>query len=234
MSDKRYLQSKQFFEYAYTALKHRFKSKKEFEAYFAAIEDDEQKNLFLKTASYYLFLVKGGSWCLDVHGIKNEIDYLTDTYKYIALFSLIESLDNNHQGDFFAYLNQGDSSTRFPISKEELTASYEEYKRLTGAIQKSIRFFESLSPQTKKKLAQKIQIGNAIPTIETISKYLYNLRSKFVHEMQLVVNMSGISTLTSKGSKSILSKLSLKDLMNCFEEGLLTRFNRHDKRLNAG
>lgn len=105
MKDLRYLvlQDK-FVEYAYLALKGRFVSKNDFTAFFNAIINNDQKNLFLKTATFYLFLVKQGDWFVDVPGSNKRVDYLTDTYKYIAIFSLIESLRKHNFMDFFAYL----------------------------------------------------------------------------------------------------------------------------------
>ena len=96
MKDKRYLYAKdKFLEYSYLALQNCFANKDEFISFFETIENDEQKNLFLKTASFYLFLVKKGDWFVDIPNSDKRVDYLTDTYKYIAIFSLIESLQEN-------------------------------------------------------------------------------------------------------------------------------------------
>ena len=92
VKDLRFLQDKTFLDRAYHALRSHFSSREAFESYFNAIETDDRKNLFLKTASFYLFLVKGGDWVLDFPKSDKVIDYLTDTYKYISIFSLIESL----------------------------------------------------------------------------------------------------------------------------------------------
>ena len=53
MKDLRFLEAKDIFlERAYLALKNQFPSRDAFDAYFNAIKDDEQKNLFLKTAYF--------------------------------------------------------------------------------------------------------------------------------------------------------------------------------------
>src|SRR6266850_610334 len=61
VKDLRFLQDKTFLDRAYHALRSHFSSREAFESYFNAIETDDRKNLFLKTASFYLFLVKGGN-----------------------------------------------------------------------------------------------------------------------------------------------------------------------------
>lgn len=83
-----------------------------------------------------------------------------------------------------------------------------------------MRFFQSLSRQRKAVLIQKLEVINKEPSIENLSKYLYELRSKFVHEAELIVNMSGRTTV---GKKSICN-LSMTDLMQFFEEGLIEHF----------
>jgi hypothetical protein len=80
--DKRYIASEsKFLEYSFYALKDRFKSMVEFVAFYEKIENAELKNLFLKTASFYLFLVKNGDWFVDIPGSSKNVDYLTDTYR---------------------------------------------------------------------------------------------------------------------------------------------------------
>ena len=89
MNDLRYLETKtntRFLEYAYVALREHFSSHDGFLNYFNAIQTDEMENLFLRTAAFYLFLVKRGDWVVDVSGSDKVIDYLTNTYKYIAIF----------------------------------------------------------------------------------------------------------------------------------------------------
>ena len=164
MKDQRYLYAKdKFFEYYFQALKNHFSNKEDFTSFFKAIENDDQKNLFLKTASFYLFLVKKGDWFVDIDGSDKRVDYLTDTYKYIAIFSLIESLQEREFMDFYSFL-------------------------------------------VRRK-------NNVKPTIENLSKYLYNLRSKFLHEAELIVNISGRKTISRYGKEVVICKLSIKNLM---------------------
>jgi len=44
--------------------------------------------------------------------------------------------------------------------------------------------------------------------------------------MQLIVNMSGETTISREGEKSVVCKLALTDLMNYFKEGLIARFTK--------
>jgi hypothetical protein len=226
LKDQRYLSAKdEFIEYSYQALQDQFGTKEEFLSFFDAIEDDEQKNLFLKTASFYLFLVKNGDWFVDVPGSDKRVDYLTDTYKYIAIFSLIESLQEKEFMDFYAFLMRRKTKVNFPINdRKELEQWYQKYTNEFGSIHQSVKFFKALSAERKVNLIKNLEVKNVKPTIENLSKYLYNLRSKFVHEAELVVNMSGRTTISRYGKKIVICKLSLIKLMEFFEEGLITYF----------
>jgi len=99
--DLRYLDAKdKFLEYAFLAIGQHFDSRADFNRYFNSI-DDVRKSLFLRTASFYLFLVKRGDWIVDVPCSDMDVGYLTNTYKYIGIFSLIESLSDEKFIDFY-------------------------------------------------------------------------------------------------------------------------------------
>jgi hypothetical protein len=228
LRDQRYLSNKAaFLEYSYQALRNCFITKDDFMAFFKAIETDEKKNLFLRTASFYLFLVKNGDWQVDVAGSNKTIDYLTDTYKYIAVFSLIESLQDKEFIDFYAFLVRRKTNVTFPIKdKQDLEHLYRKYKQEYGSINQSINFFKSLTSQKKADLVKNLEVESVTPTIENLSKYLYDVRSRFIHEAQLVVNMSGRTTVSRYGKRIVVCKLSLNKLMEFFEEGLVTYFGK--------
>jgi len=82
-----------------------------------------------------------------------------------------------------------------------------------------------LSPKSKAELINNLEVRDTKPSIDNLSKYLYNLRSKFVHEAQLVVNMSGRTTVSKYSKKVVICRLSLKKLMAFFEEGLIIYFS---------
>ena len=227
LKDMRYLDAKdKFLEYYFLALQNCFSNKNEFISFFETIENNNKKNLFLKTASFYLFLVKKGDWFVDIPSSDKRVDYLTDTYKYIAIFSLIESLQEKEFMDFYSFLVRHKTNVKFPINdKKELDQWYQQYKREFGSIHQSVQFFKALSVQRKADLIKNLEVKNVKPTVENLSKYLYNLRSKFVHEAKLIVNMSGTTTISRYGKKIVICKLSLRKLMEFFEEGLITYFS---------
>ncbi len=216
---------KKFLEFSYTALRDQFSSMDEFISFFNSIEGDEQKDFFLKTASFYLFLVKQGDWIVDIAGSDPIVDYLTGTYKYIAIFSLIESLQQNNFIDFYTYLLRRRSNVEFPIKdKKALGSWHRKYKKEFGSTQQTIGFFNLLNKESREALIQKLEIKNTKQTIENLSKYLYELRSKFVHEVKLILNMSTGTAIGKTGKKVVVCKLSIEDLMNFFEEGLIRHF----------
>jgi len=223
--DLRYLDAKdKFLEYAFLALGHHFDSREDFNRYFNSINGDIRKSLFLRTASFYLFMVKRGDWIVDVPGSDRIIDYLTNTYKYVGIFSLIESLSDKKFIDFYQFLLW---QVQFPIpDKDSLTQFYEKrYKADYGSIRKCIAFFKALSPDRQDALISRIEVWGADPTIEELAKFLYELRSKFVHEAELVHHMTHGTSISFKGLDTIICKLSIEDALNFFEEGLIEHFN---------
>jgi hypothetical protein len=226
MKDLRFLDAKDtFLERAYLALKNQFPSRDAFDAYFNTIKDDEQKNLFLKTASFYLFLVKCGDWVVNVPNSDKVIDYFTNTYKYVAIFSLIESLSEEQFVDFYQFLTRLKSRVEFPIAdRATLDEHYEKYKQEFGSIRRCISFFKALSPQRQRELLSRFEVKGSEPTIENLAKYLYEMRSKFVHEAALVLHMSDGMSIGMQGGKIIVCSLSIRDTMQFFEEGLIEHF----------
>ena len=171
--DLRYLKDKdKFLEYAYSALSEHFSSRTDFDNYFISIATDDQKNLFLRTASFYLFLVKCGDWKIDILESDEVIDYLTNTYKYIAIFSLIESLSDEKFIDFYEFLIRKKSCIPFPIDKIQLQRFYKQYKDQFGSIKRCISFFRALSQDRQEDLISKLEIRETKPTIENFAKYL--------------------------------------------------------------
>lgn len=231
MKDLRFLDAKDtFLERAYLALKNQFSSRDAFVTYFNAIKEDERKNLFLKTASFYLFLVKGGDWVLDVPDSDKMVDYLTNTYKYVAIFSLIESLSEEKFIDFYQFLTRRKSQVEFPIkAKLTLDEHYEKYKQEFGSIKRCISFFRALRPERQRELLSRFEVKGSAPTIENLAKYLYEMRSKFVHEAALVLHMSEGISIGMQGDKIVVCNLSIKDAMLFFEEGLIEHFRSPEK-----
>jgi hypothetical protein len=180
-----------------------------------------------------LFLVKQGDWIVDVPGSNQVIDYVTNTYKYVAIFSLIESLADTKFIDFNSFLIRRQSTVEFPIeNKEELQRHYGRYKNGFGSIQRCIGFFRSLSPQRQSDLISRLEVKETKPTIENLAKYLYELRSKFLHEAQLVLSMSSRTWIGRSGGKIVVCRLSIEDTMRFFEEGLIIYFRKTGTKHN--
>ena len=139
MKDLHYLKLRDPRGYAYLAVREHFASHDDFINYFNSIKTNERKNLFLRTASFYLFLVKQGDWVVDVPGSDKVIDYLTNTYKYVAIFSLIESISEEKSIDFYTFLIRKKSQIKFPIiDKNQLGEHYSRYKDEFGSIRRCI------------------------------------------------------------------------------------------------
>ncbi len=193
--------------------------------YFNSIKTDKMKNLFLRTASFYLFLVKRGDWVVDVPGSNKVIDYLTNTYKYVAIFSLIESLSEDKFIDFYTFLSRKKSQIKFPIvDKQQLSKYYSRYKDEFGSIRCCISFFRALSPEKQQALISRLEVEGTEPTIENLVKFLYDLRSRVVHEAEIVLHMSAEMSIGYQTKKIIVCNLSIQDAMRFFEEGLIVHF----------
>jgi hypothetical protein len=155
--DLRYIKAEakeKFLEYSFLALDHHFNnSRADFNQFFNTIKSDIRKSLFLITASFYLFLVKRGDWVVDIPSSDSVLDYLTNTYNYVRVFSLIESLSDENHIDFYQFLLRRKSRVQFPITdKDSLTQCYENYKAKYGSIKKCTAFFKALSPDRNKTI----------------------------------------------------------------------------------
>ena len=228
MSKLKYLNRKEaIFKYCFEGLRDQFSSESELEEWYGRIESDDKKDLFLKVASYYAALVKCGDWHVTLPDSDPVIGYFTNSYKYIAIFSLIESLSDLNYVDFYQYLERINTGIRFPIKKKDLDGLYRRYKKDYGAIRRCIAFFEGLSPSRQKSLIAKLEVKGTRPpkpTIENFAKYLYQLRSDFVHNAELVHPVSVEKWMELERNKVIICSLSLSDTMQFFEEGLVLWF----------
>jgi hypothetical protein len=245
MDNMRYLKDeKHFMELAFRALKEHFKNKNELEQFYRSIKTNEDKNLFLKISSFYLYLVKNCSITHDIDGTVKGIEYITNTLKYIAIFSLIESLyQNNNYIDFFEFLMKKSNQIKFPISKEQLRSHYKNYKEQYGAIRKSVAFFKQIEALYDTCLKGKIKSrkgGWQLPahsiskvdkeqglTINGFAKFLYGIRSDFVHQANLVQEVSKGTVISFK--KEYLCQMNMDELMYVFEKGLLKFFDANKK-----
>ena len=215
-----------FLNYSYLALKDQFCSRENFDNYFNSIKTKERKDRFLKAAIAYLFLVKQGDWVVNnIPDSNNKIDYLTNTYKYITIFSLIEFLSEEKFIDFYQFLTSKNQKVEFPIrNKNSLEGHYRIYKEKFGSIKRCISFFKALSEERQRDLISKLKVEGVEATIENLAKFLYDQRSKFVHESELVMHMSEGKTVEWASKKQVTCELSITDAMTFFEEGLILHF----------
>ncbi len=211
-------------EYAASAMGSRFPDAVAFNAFYAALTD-EQKDEFLRIASSYLFLVKQGDWHVTVEGSNPVIDYFTNSFKLVSLFSLIESLSSEKHQDFYEWLGHigGDI---YPISnRAALKQLHEDYKTTFGSIRRCVAFFERLSSVQQAGLCNSIQIdGAAVKSVKGVAQFLYNLRSKFVHEGAIVLDIANVPVMSRHKNANTLTALSMPKLLEAFEEGVVAYF----------
>jgi hypothetical protein len=212
-------------KYAREAFKDHFESQEAFDTFVKEIQPDRNRKKFLHIGTIYLFLVKCGDWTVNVEESNAVIDYFTNSYKLVTLFSLIESLSTERYVDFFQWLNLKERKRDFPLERKDLGIKYEEYKFEYGSIKKCKAFFEALPNSEKARLIKSFSLKSGELTIEEIATYLYNLRSKFVHEAEFILELGTIPHLVREDDSYTLIKLSLKDFMNVFELGIIEYFN---------
>lgn len=225
--DGRYVRNEEAFKKdASIAFQTYFSSQESFESFYASLTTKD-KDEFLRVANFYLFLVKQGDWYISVPDYDKVIDYFTNSFKLVALFSLIESLTDLKHQDFYEWLSEQEESNVFPISNEkDLKLLYVNYKKSYGSIRRCVNFFEALPEERKITLCNSIQVKHKpLVNIKKLAQFLYELRSEFVHSAQLVLQLTESTTYHfDKNNKLTSSKLSLGDLLESFEEGVITYF----------
>lgn len=211
-------------EYAKQAFQSLLPDEWAFDFFYESL-DDKAKDSFLRVAGQYLFLVKEGDWHVRVKGSNPVIDYFTNSFKLVALFSLIESLSTDRHQDFYEWLgHQGPSI--YPVrDKANLRDLYEKYKLTYGAIRRCVAFFERLPMRHQEKLRASFQFdGEPAKTMKEVAQFLYTLRSKFVHESELVLHIARIRVMSRQKGVITLTGLSIPDLLEAFEEGVIEYF----------
>jgi hypothetical protein len=197
----------------------------EFEAFYSGLKE-EDKDLFLGVASKYVFLVKHGDWHVDWEDCNPVIDYFTNSFKLVSLFSLIESMSSEKHEDFYDWLRKQEDDA-FPIlDKSKLKSLYEKYKKTYGAIRRCIKFFERLPPERQAELRSGFKVnGEPASDIKAVAQFLYNLRSKFVHEGEFVLDIASMPVMSRHKNAVTLTDISIPILLRMFEEGVLAYFS---------
>jgi hypothetical protein len=209
---------------AYAVLKPHFCGKRSFEQYYDNIPE-HQRDSFLRVCASYRYLAKHGDWKVWVRGVNADIDYLTNSYKLVAIFSLIESLSDLDHVDFYQWLTARGRKQSFPIeNRRVLDTLYREYKDSYGAIRRCVNFFSRLRVAEQKSLCGSLTV-NRKPTaeIKRLAEYLYNLRSGFVHKADFAHEISGPIYVVAKGGL-VRSTLTVSKVFRAFELGLIAYF----------
>lgn len=211
-------------EYAALAFESQFPDRIAFDVFYEGLSDPE-KDEFLRVGSTYLFLVKKGDWHVDVDGSSPVIDYFTNSFKLVSLFSLIESLSAEEYQDFYEWLVHAGEAI-YPIKdKGALRKLHEEYKLTFGSIRRCVAFFEGLSVERRKQLQSALVVkGKRANSVKEVAQFLYNLRSKFVHEGEFVLDIFSIPVMSRHKNASTLTTLSMPELLELFEEGVIAHF----------
>lgn len=221
----RYLRNEAAFKVnAYAVLKSHFQDKRGFNRYYATIPE-AKLNDFLRVCTSYRYLAKHGDWKIKVRGFNPVIDYLTNSYKLVAVFSLIESLSDLDYLDFYQWLTARGRKKAFPIeSRKSLDALYRDYKTSYGAIRRCVQFFSRLSLEEQKSLCGSVTV-NKKPTaeIKKLAEFLYNIRSGFVHKAEFAHEISGPIFVVTKGGL-VKSELTVGAVFRAFELGLIEHF----------
>jgi hypothetical protein len=170
--------------------------------------------------------VKQGDWHVNVEGSDPVIGYLSTSFKLVALFSLIESLSEKKHQDFYGWLSTEAPEGTFPIAdKGKLETLNENYKGDYGSIRRCVSFFELLPSRQKEALRHAIKInGEPRASIKKVAQFLYDLRSKFVHEGELVLTIDIEKVISMKDKKMVQTQLSLDVLLEAFERGVIHYF----------
>ena len=221
----RYLRNEAAFKAdAYAVLKTHFESRKAFNRYYAAISKPKL-NDFLRVCASYRYLAKHGDWKIMVRGYNPVIDYLTNSYKLVAVFSLIESLSDLGFLDFHQWLTAKNRKQPFPIEdRKALDRLYREYKADYGATRRCAAFFSNLPLEEQRRLCGSISV-NKKPTaeIKKLAEFLYNLRSGFVHKAEFAHELSGPTFVITKAGL-VESKLTVAGIFQAFELGVIEHF----------
>jgi hypothetical protein len=225
VSDGRYIKSEGYFKCcAYEALSFHFADRARFDQFYLSLHPDAVKDEFLRVASLYLFLVKRGDWHVNIEGLGPVVDYLTNSFKLVALFSLVESLSAEKYVDFYEWLIMQDREGNFPIAdRRALSPLYQEYKLSHGSVRRCVTFFDRLPSTHKEALCHAIKVnGKPLGSVKKVAIFLYDLRSKFVHEGQLSLHVSERRVTSVRAG--IETQLSMDVLSEAFEQGLLAHF----------
>jgi hypothetical protein len=220
MKELKYWEQRNTFSpFAFESFQEYFGSRSEFDAFVRSIAADEEKSRFLKVASFYKFLVKDGRF--SVPGYEEAKDFDT-TYRFVGLVALIESVESSASfEEFYPWLRK---SATFPIQDQQaLDTLHEQYKDQFGVMHKMVSFFLRLDDSSKQEIESWIKVKGQALAIDKLARTLYDIRSKFMHEARLIVDLSGMRTWSARHKGREIT-LRLEEVERIFERGVLLRF----------
>jgi hypothetical protein len=165
-----------------------------------------------------------------------ELSFVDQTYKFIAIVALIESIfDKNDYIDFYQWIMRNRKNNLFPISDERaLSGLYAVYKEEYGNTLNIVRFFQSLDDSIKLFIQHSLivlddsgktgELEEKEESIEALSKLLYQIRSDFIHKADLILEFDPAMVLSLRNKKPISCSIEMKHLYRIFESGLLQHF----------
>jgi hypothetical protein len=221
MKDLRYFQHRDWFsDLAFDAFQKYFDRRSHFDAFVDSIAGDEEKSRFLKVASHYKFLVKDGRF--SVRGAE-ETKYFDETYRFLAICALIEWAEPRIRvKGFYSWVTK--SAAAFPIrSPQELKALHQQFKSQFRLVNKMVFFFRRLDDSSKQELESSIKVNGQPMPVDDVARTLYGLRSKFMHDARLIVELSGMQMRPERHLERAIT-LPLERLERIFEKGVLLRF----------
>lgn len=194
---------------------------------FEAIATDEEKDLFLRIGTFYKYLIVEGSFHFPKKELNVGMSYVDETYKYVAIFSLIEALETRPDyQDFYKWI-QAKKNTAIPLNKKPMSVldqMYKDYKAHYGSTQAAVKFFERLDRVDQTMIENKLKVHGTDSSLKKLAQFLYDMRSKFVHEAHFILSFGPITTAGIHNKSFISSKLTMGDLRMLFEHGFLKRF----------
>jgi hypothetical protein len=225
--DLRYVKDEEkFLKYAWDVFESWYVVEDEFRDQYATLQGDEVKNSFLMLAAFYKFLVKDARVICTDPEFPDYVNYIDETWKYIALMSLIEAAytDVDYR-EFYEWLRASPEGLHYPInSHAELDALWQEYLDIYGATHKAVRFFSALPQSAQLLIRNTLDVGGEPRPIDYLAKLLYRIRSEFLHYARLILEFGTGNMLSRRNNKMVVSTLSLSHLQLVFESGLLRRF----------
>ena len=229
MQDLRYFNEEgRYLDQVWDVYRDYFTSQRSFLSCYRTIPSSERKNLFLMVLSRYRLLVLDGEYHL-IGALNRQhlyVSYLDQTYKFISIMSLIEALfSEDEHVDFYQWLTMKKRKKQiFPIADEKaLDELYRQYKLEHGA-RRVLRFFRELDEGPQSFLAARVRIDNDHKPAEEVAQKLYIMRSEFVHQARLVLELNDGLMFSKRHGNVMYSTLSFKDLQLLFEHGILNHF----------